>query len=269
MLNDFAYVENIEFEAQFDLYRATPYDVRMSCAVEANRVGSATCFSCRSFEPTAIFRRAVGLGVARAVGDEELDDVLGHMNGRALRYAVPVAPQARPSALASWLERRGFTRGYAWMKFRRPCDGVPEARTDLDIRVVGREFDGDFGRVIAEGFGLSPAIAAWIAALAGRANWICAMAFDGDAPVAAGAAYVSGDYAWLGFGATLASHRGRGAQSALLERRLIEAASRGARVAVTETGERLPDKPSNSYRNILRAGFGEMYVRQNYMSPPT
>lgn len=40
-------------------------------------------------------------------------------------------------------------------------------------------------------------------------------------------------------------------------------------VAVTETGERLPDKPSNSYRNILRAGFEETYLRQNCISPPS
>jgi hypothetical protein len=36
---------------------------------------------------------------------------------------------------------------------------------------------------------------------------------------------------------------------------------------VTETGERVPDKPSDSYRNILRAGFHERYLRQNYLSP--
>jgi hypothetical protein len=48
--------------------------------------------------------------------------------------------------------------------------------------------------------------------------------------------------------------------------RIREAAARGARIAVTETGERLPDRPSASYRNILRAGFEEMYLRQNYMS---
>jgi hypothetical protein len=54
----------------------------------------------------------------------------------------------------------------------------------------------------------------------------------------------------------------------MLARRLTEAAARGARVAVTETGERVPDKPSHSYRNILRAGFEEMYLRQNYLSPP-
>jgi hypothetical protein len=109
-------------------------------------------------------------------------------------------------------------------------------------------------------------VAPWIAALAGRANWIGLMAFADRAPIAGGAVYVRGEYAWLGFGATLASHRRLGAQNALLARRLSQASARGARFAVTETGERVPDRPSNSYRNILRAGFEEMYVRQNYLS---
>jgi GNAT superfamily N-acetyltransferase len=78
---------------------------------------------------------------------------------------------------------------------------------------------------------------------------------------------VSSEHAWLGFGATLPAYRRHGAQNALLARRLGEAAARGARTAVTETGERLPDKPSDSYRNILRAGFHERYLRHNYLSP--
>ena len=153
------------------------------------------------------------------------------------------------------------------MKFHRPCDRAPHATTDLDVRLIDSDRGGEFGRVVVEGFGLPSTVAPWVGSLAGRANWVCIMAFDGGAPVAAGAVYVNGNHAWLGFGTTLASHRGHGAQTALLARRLNEASTRGARVAVTETGERMPDKPSVSYRNILRAGFEETYVRQNYMSP--
>jgi GNAT superfamily N-acetyltransferase len=266
---DFAAVEDIEFEASIDLFRAAPRDVRAAHAIEVRDIGPATCLSSRGIEPTAMFRRVVRLGAGRAVSEAGLDDVLDYMNERGLRYAVPVAPQSQPSALASWLEKRGFTPGYAWMKFCRPCEGAPQAACDLEVRVIGSETGGEFGRVVAEGFGLPPAVAPWVATLAGRANWVCVMAFAGGTPVAAGAVYVSGEHAWLGLGATLASHRRRGAQAALLARRLGEAAARGAHVAVTETGERLPDKPSHSYRNILRAGFEETYLRQNYMSPST
>ena len=41
----------------------------------------------------------------------------------------------------------------------------------------------------------------------------------------------------------------------------------GCDVVVTETGERRDDLPSNSYRNILRAGFTEVAVRANWLRP--
>lgn len=267
MTSDFSALEKVEFEASVDLWRAAPAAVRDALALEVRQVGAATCTTSRGVEPAAIFRRAVGLGIARAATEAQLDSVLAHMNGLGLRYAVPVAPPYQPATLASWLEMRGFTRGYAWMKFSRPCDASPAAPTDLVIRVVGPELGDEFGRVVAAGFGLPPTIAPWVGVLPGRANWVCVMAFAESTPVAAGAAYVSGAYAWLGFGATLPAHRRHGAQNALLARRIAEAAARGARIAVTETGERQADKPDNSYRNILRAGFTEMYLRQNYMSP--
>jgi hypothetical protein len=50
--------------------------------------------------------------------------------------------------------------------------------------------------------------------------------------------------------------------------RIDAAAARGARLAVTETGERVPDKPSGSYRNILRAGFEEVYLRRHWLRTP-
>ena len=34
-----------------------------------------------------------------------------------------------------------------------------------------------------------------------------------------------------------------------------------------ETGERIDGRPSTSYRNILRAGFAETYLRANWRSP--
>jgi GNAT superfamily N-acetyltransferase len=263
---DFKALEKVEFDASVDLWRAAPEDVRAAHAIELSEVAGAQCMMSRGIEPPALFRRAVGLGVALEASEADLDAVVARMASRGTRYCVPVAAPYRPSALGAWLERRGFTRGYAWMKFSRPCDASFKAATDLEIRVVGREHGADFGRVVAEGFGLPAAIASWVSALSGRPHWLCVMAFAGSAPAAAGAVYVSGEHAWLGFGATLPAYRRHGAQNALLARRLTEAASRGARTAVTETGEQVPDKPSNSYRNILRAGFHERYLRHNYLS---
>jgi len=176
---DFAALENIEFQAGIDLYRAAPEDVRLAHAIEVRDTGATTCLTCRGIEPAAVFRRAVGLGVGLATNESGLESVLTYMNGLGSRYAIPIAPQSQPSTLPSWLEQRGFTLGYAWMKFCRPCEGAPQTSSDLEIRVIGREHGGEFGRVVAEGFGLSAAVAPWVGALAGRANWVCVMAFAG------------------------------------------------------------------------------------------
>lgn len=78
-----------------------------------------------------------------------------------------------------------------------------------------------------------------------------------------------GDVGWLGFGATLESHRGQGSQSAIFARRIRAAADLGVKLLITETGEELPDRPNPSYRNMLRAGFRLAYPRQNWLEPAT
>jgi GNAT superfamily N-acetyltransferase len=79
--------------------------------------------------------------------------------------------------------------------------------------------------------------------------------------------FAHGDVAWLGMAATLPEARGRGSQSAILARRIERAAELGCSVVATETGARTSDRPSGSYRNILRAGFEEAYLRPNFASP--
>ncbi len=81
------------------------------------------------------------------------------------------------------------------------------------------------------------------------------------------ALFVSEGVGYIGFAATLPEHRGKGAQNALLAERIDHAREMGCDVVVTETGERRDDLPSNSYRNILRAGFTEVAVRANWLRP--
>lgn len=82
---------------------------------------------------------------------------------------------------------------------------------------------------------------------------------------ACAAMLVDGDVAEFGIAATLEPARGRGAQLALLHRRILDAAAAGCETLFVETGERVPNRPSASYRNILRAGFEEAYLRPNWV----
>jgi GNAT superfamily N-acetyltransferase len=168
------------------------------------------------------------------------------------------------------LAEHGYTPGYAWMKFARAADADASAPTDLAIEQVGPQGGIDFARPVRIGFGMPELMEGWLRELPGRPGWTCLVAYDGEHAVGAGALFVDGDHAWCGLGATLPEARGRGAQSAILQRRIALAAQHGATTVTTETGVRIashPPRPDQSYRNILRAGFEETYVRPNWDSP--
>jgi GNAT superfamily N-acetyltransferase len=185
-----------------------------------------------------------------------------------VRHSVALAPTAQPPDLPAMLRERGYEAGSAWVKFQRPAAMPVAATTGLRVERIGAERSADYVAVIAAGFDLLPEAAAMLAHLPGRPGWGCYLAYDGAAPVAAGAVFVRGDHAWLGQATTLPEHRRRGGQSALMAARIDEARAAGAAIVVTETGETIEGRPANSYRNILRAGFEPAYVRPNYISAP-
>ena len=126
--------------------------------------------------------------------------------------------------------------------------------------------------MVRETYGLPEGLEPIIAALPGRPGWHCWLALDGSVPAGAAALHVSSDggapAGYLGMAGTAPEHRGKGAQSALLAKRIERARELGCDAVYTETGEQRPDRPSASYRNILRSGFEELYVVPNWLGPP-
>jgi GNAT superfamily N-acetyltransferase len=124
--------------------------------------------------------------------------------------------------------------------------------------------------VLRGGFDLPDGFEPWVATLIGRKGWRHYMAFlGGDSgqgePVGTGSLYVKGEWASLGFAATLPQARGRGVQSALIVRRIREAAAVGCRWLSVETAEDKPGKPAPSFHNLTRLGFKLGYFRDNYL----
>ncbi len=231
----------------------------------AVRIGGATAFRAPEAPDTPMLNRVVQLGVERPATPEQLDAALLAMAG--LRCYVAVSPAARPPELADWLRRRGFEPGWGWRQFRRAADDLPAAETALELVEVGPERADDFAHVVRAAYGLPEATRPWIAATASLDGWTCWLALADGEPAGAAALFVDDGAGYLGFAATLPEHRGKGAQSALLAVRIRRAAELGCGEVFTETGELRPDRPSNSYRNILRAGFEELHVVANWLSP--
>ena len=101
----------------------------------------------------------------------------------------------------------------------------------------------------------------------GRPGWHHYIAWSGGEPGAVAALFVRDSAGWLGVAATLPAFRRRGAQGALMARRVRDAAALGCRWLVTETGQETPEQLNPSYRNMKRAGFADAYHRPNYMLP--
>jgi GNAT superfamily N-acetyltransferase len=251
-----------ELKAFRDLFAAGP------AGAHVKEVGHAVCTALESTPRSAMFNRALGLGLSGAATDADLDAVLEFFGNLGVEYAVPLAPEARPRDLAERLERRGLAPGYAWAKFIRSADGAPTFETDLRVERVGADRSADFARVFVRAYGTPTLFEPWVARLPGRPGWHCFVAYAGGEPAATGALFVTGAVGWLGLAGTLPEHRRRGAQNAILSARIRAAAEAGCEVVTTETGALEGARPSNSYRNIERSGFEFAYVRPNYLSAP-
>jgi GNAT superfamily N-acetyltransferase len=259
-------LELVEAAAFTALWGAVPEAVRREHGVRVRTIAGAVCTAVGAAPGETMINRVTALGLREPATDAALDEIDAFFRDAGTRYAIGVSPFSPPD-LAGRLEARGFEPGYAWMKFRRGVEPLPEPQTSLRVEELGGARGAAFGSVVARGYGMPDFFADWFAAAAGVPQLRLFLALEGDEPAGAGALFAGDGAGWLGLGATLPEHRRKGAQGAILAARIRAAGEVGLGALATETGERLPDRPSNSYRNLLRAGFEEQYVRANYLSP--
>ena len=263
-MND-ARLELVEAAAYAALWQAAPEPARRE-GVEVRTVAGAVCTAVAGASGNTMINRVTGLGLEGAPSDAVLDEIDAFFRAAGTRYAIAVSPFAAPG-LREQLAARGFEEGYAWMKFRRGVEPAPQVETELRVEEVGPDRGETFGSVVARGYGMPESAAVWLGAASAAPGFRVFLALDGDEPAGAAGLFVGEGIGWLGLAATVPEQRRKGAQGALLAARIRAAAAAGVTELATETGEQLPDRPSNSYRNLLRTGFEEQYVRPNYLSP--
>jgi hypothetical protein len=259
--------ERIEAEALASATLAAPAAVAAELGLTLFAEGGAVAAFASGVDALAL-NRVVGLGVGTLASEAQIDRTLGVARERGVRRLfVQVAPTARPDGLAAWLEVRGGQPYNRWVRLWRATSGPlpPTTPTELEVRRVDATRAAELARVVRTAFGMPPAVDPWLAAMVGRPGWEHYAALQRGEVVATAALFASGGYGWLGFAATLPTHRGLGAQSALIVERLRRAAVLGCAWAFTETAEDLSDRPAPSYRNMRRLGFEEGDRRLNYL----
>jgi GNAT superfamily N-acetyltransferase len=262
-------IEEVERAALEDLNAAATGELAATLRKQSTIAGSAFISLFAALPVTAIVvNRTIGLGLSRPETKDTIDAVVDlYAKASVARYFIHVHPQSRPGEIGDWLVSRGLEQARSWMKFRRGREAPPKVTTTLTIRAAAAEDAENFGRIVADAFDLGAAGAPLLARLIGRPDWHIYMSFDGDQPAGAAALYVKHGIGWLDWAATAPAYRGRGSQSALMRRRILDALDLGCGFIVTATGEEVPGDPQISYKNILKMGFEPTYLRKNYAPP--
>jgi hypothetical protein len=189
---------------------------------------------------------------------------------RPHNYLVHVDPGTLAQAIEQRLRKRGlvpFRRD--WLVLRHDGRPAQEVETPFRIAPATRHEAGAFAEIMAAGFDGPAELLPMFAGLVERTGWHVYVAFDGPRVIAAGALFVRAGAAYLGFAATLRSHRGSGAQKALIARRLQVACALGCDSVLVETGAPVPGEPSPSLDNLRAAGFEPVFTRRNFAPPGT
>lgn len=142
----------------------------------------------------------------------------------------------------------------------------PEVETDFEIREFQTKNEaGRFGEIITKSFGLPDDIKYWFASLAGRKYWKTYLAFENDKAIATASLFVKDDFGWLSFAGTLPDYRKKGAQTALIAKRIRDAAELGCKVLTAETNEKSGENRSQSLQYLQKMGFEVAFTQLNFL----
>jgi GNAT superfamily N-acetyltransferase len=263
---DSAALDGVDRRFWREIWESVPAEVAAEHGIEVRAFGPIQATVVRDLGRVGMLNLV--LGAAEALGRGDLEAAIAWAEERSTPYVSVTPGLPGSTATEEWLRGQGFEPTYAWMKFVRdphpPRFPAPDGIEVIEVTTPDQE---PFGTIAALGFGMPAWGSELFARLPGRDSWRCYVArIDGEAQ-GCGAMVVEDGIAELGVGATFEGARGRGCQTALLRRRILDAIEAGCHTLLVETGERVPDRPSTSYRNILKAGFEEAYLRPNWKRP--
>ena len=257
--------ESVEQHALKSWFDAASSAQTVSLDWSLEEIGDAQCYLSAS-EPSILVNRVLGLGSAAEPTRDQLVRIRKlYQDAGVARFFLHVLPEQLGPERSALLQPAGYERYRGWMKFSRSPGDVGPVTTDLSSRRIGPENAAEFASIVGDAFDFTAAFQPAIAALINAPNWQLYMSFDGDTPAGTGALYMHDEYGYLDFGATHPDFRRRGAQSSVLNTRIRDALEAGCTTIVTMTGEAIPGDEQHSYRNILKAGFEESYLRENWI----
>lgn len=259
-------LENQEAQYWSEYYLCCKSPLQDKAGVSISVINGAVCCAVSATDRLA-FNRTIGIGLDYEITEEQLKEVIKFYERAGVsRFMVQVSPAALPQNNEDLFLKNGFLRHNQWAKsYKKLRDKVELPETDLTIEELNLSNIEEFDKVIKSAFEFDGGTHLFISRTYKRPGWKHYLTRDNGKAIAAASLFTCGKFASLAIAGTIPEARGKGAQSLLIAKRLNDATEAGCEYAVVETSEDLPDKPSQSYRNILKAGFETAYLRPNYV----
>ncbi|NEA30801.1 GNAT family N-acetyltransferase [Streptomyces sp. SID13031] len=242
--------------------------------ITGRRFGRGIALSLRN-DPSQYWSRVQGLGLDGPVTAELIGEVVDFHRAAgtpAAHFHLP--PAVLPADWDDIRETYGLEPGGTIVKLLRDDAPVEPAESSLRIGPVDPA-DSDGHRAWADiqilAFEMPDPeglLAEMLAALTVVPGFQAYGAWDGDKLVATGGLYVEDEVGECVSASTLPEYRGRGAQSALIARRVQDALAAGCKWVSTETGKPAEGEQNPSLDNMQRAGFKPLYDRQSWVWRP-
>lgn len=264
-----ALADQAEALAWSDFIAAAPETLKTELGLSVEQVGDATLLIGPGTSLT-YFNRVIGLGMRGEATANQVDRIVErYRRAGSPAWLLLWSDLARPATMPPMLAGRGFTYPAAssWVKLYRDAQAPAPVASELAIVEASADQAVELARVVVGVFGMPAFVGEWLVRVRGRTGWKLYAVLDGERVVGGGCLFVSGEQAWLGWGAIAESHRRRGGQSALIARRIEDAIASGARHLFAETGEPAEGSRNASLDNMLRNGFSRVISRQNVVGP--
>ncbi|MEA3318564.1 MAG: GNAT family N-acetyltransferase [Bacillota bacterium] len=225
--------------------------------VELQRFGNAVAFSVKNI-PGPSFNTVKGISGENV---EDLDDIVEFYSSRGIPPRFEVTPGNASIDLFRKLNTMGFFQSGFHTVLYRPLSTEEPAGGDTAIQIeeISLENFDIFGELYTKGFGMPVAFKDYVTAnnkvLAESDNWTFYLARLGVEPVGIAVLFIKNDVATLAASATVPEFRNKGVQTALIQKRMQQAANAGCRYLVGQAAF-----GSVSQKNMERAGLRIAYT---------
>jgi GNAT superfamily N-acetyltransferase len=267
-MDDGSAIAMAELRFREDLWRTAPSDAVEEAGVEYARFGPLLATVFGELPDTSVLNVVQGAAEQTAVDDGHLAEAVEWLRKWEVDYRVSVAGDRPGSKRAEeWLAARGYEPGATVRRYVHTAPGSCEPAASLvQIRKLEAIDTEGMSHIFSDALDLPNLSTVLMIGLPRWEGWSCYAAHLEGREVACGSMLVTGKVAMFGLDATVPEFRGRGCQSALITRRLVDARRAGCELIAAEVWDGHP--ASDAAASVLEeAGFEETAGRRNWRRP--